>query len=100
TAQEEPCPDWKEQRRNIKTDQQRDRERGRQRGKRAEMPLVDLIAEANMFRPVEGILRQKMNERDLFGLRLMDRIDRADQPIFESGVLFFDKARELYIGRR
>src|SRR5205814_5833317 len=95
TGKELCASNRKEQRRNIKTDHERDRESGRQRAERAELPLVDLIAEADVFRPVEGILCKKVNERDLFGLRLMDRINRADQAIFESGVLFFHKAREL-----
>ena len=53
-----------------------------------------------MLRPLERIFRKKMNKCDLFAFRLMNRLDGADQAIFQAGVLLLDKARQLGIGGR
>src|SRR6516225_2375186 len=89
----------KEQRRNIKTNDERYGKSRGQHGKRAELALVDLLAETHMFRAVERILDKEMHECGLFGLRFMNRLDRTDKAVFEPWILLFDKTRELGIRR-
>src|SRR5262245_26630394 len=85
---------------HVDTDEQTQRKNTAHGRKGVEFPLVDLIAEADFLRALQGIFRQQVAKRTILRLRFSERFDSADEAIFKSGILLFNKACKLRIRGR